>query len=104
MYVCLSVCLSVYGSGRLSFLARTLDIESIREKHQPFPLSLPSKKGLSHYNIVSLINVSQYAKIARLATVEDGDKTPASCMELASDMEGVEEGDVNLQAVQNAVI
>lgn len=51
-----------------------------------------------------MINALQYAKIARLATVEDGDKTPASCMELASEMEGVEEGDVNLQAVQNAVI
>lgn len=43
-----------------------------------------------------------YVKIARLTLGEEGDKTLASCMELGSDMEGVEEGDVDLQAVQNA--
>ena len=43
-------------------------------------------------------------KIARLTEAEDEDKIPLSHMESGSDMEGIEEGDVDLQGVQKMVI
>lgn len=47
---------------------------------------------------------SQYVKIARLAQGEDSNKLLDSSMDFtSSDMEGVEEGDVDLQRVQNSV-
>ena len=46
-----------------------------------------------------MIDFSQYAKVARLTEGED-----RLAVELASDMEGVEEGDLDLQGLENKVI
>lgn len=54
--------------------------------------------------ITCLNQFSQYVKIARLAQGEDSNKLLDSSMDFtSSDMEGVEEGNVDLQRVQNSV-
>lgn len=54
--------------------------------------------------LTCLNQFSQYVKIARLAQGEDSNKLLDSSMDFTcSDMEGVEEGDVDLQRVQNSV-
>ena len=54
--------------------------------------------------LTCLNQFSQYVKIARLAQGEDSNKLLDSSMDFtSSDMEGVEEGNVDLQRVQNSV-
>lgn len=55
-------------------------------------------------DLTCLNQFSQYVKIARLAQGEDSNKLLDSSMDFtSSDMEGVEEGNVDLQRVQNSV-
>lgn len=62
------------------------------------------KSSVEGLVLTCLNQFSQYVKIARLAQGEDSNKLLDSSMDFTSgDMEGVEEGNVDLQRVQNSV-